>query len=115
MTRTRQPFLRAGMPSTHFYMPRELYLVAASDATRPSCGCCVQDIIAGSQEVAKVFSRTSMLVLDEADRLLEPSFEGVWSGIASCNTERPEPRAVLCLSGLPCLPQVYLSATLYPL
>lgn len=36
----------------------------------------VQDIIASSSEVAQVFSRVAVLVLDEADRLLEPSFAG---------------------------------------
>ena len=58
---------------------------------------CVQDIIAGSQEVAKVFSRTSVLVLDEADRLLEPSFEGACPSIVSSHAARPDPRALtLC-------------------
>ena len=41
----------------------------------------LQDIISGSEEIAKVFSRVSVLVLDEADRLLEPSFEGAPSPV----------------------------------
>ena len=41
---------------------------------------CAQDIIGSNSDVAAVFSRTAVLVLDEADRLLEPSFEGMsWS------------------------------------
>lgn len=35
-----------------------------------------QDLISNNQQLASAFSRARFLVLDEADRLLDPSFEG---------------------------------------
>lgn len=35
----------------------------------------VQDLIQNEEDLAKCFSRVQFLVLDEADRLLEPTFE----------------------------------------
>ena len=43
----------------------------------------VQDLIQNEADLAKCFARVQFLVLDEADRLLEPSFESELLVIAS--------------------------------
>ena len=44
----------------------------------------MQDLITGNEQLAEAFSRARVLVLDEADRLLDPTFETELRCIAAC-------------------------------
>ncbi len=44
----------------------------------------MQDLLQSEAELAKCFGRVKFLVLDEADRLLEPSFQSELVVIAKC-------------------------------